>query len=202
MICVISPAVCGNSKGLTLLTRSALFGVGSISSSTLIGLSAKLIGDAIGLAIGRAPVFLGVLLISSVAILHEFRLCSVRLPQSSWQVPARWRNCYDLRLVSLLYGFLLGFGILTRVYGSSLLLGLLWCASTTTSPAIATIVWTSYGLTKAVTIGATAWRLRNSLFGDEMATFAARRDFTQVNKWAAIALAIYGMVFFVQFSHH
>jgi hypothetical protein len=71
----------------------------------------------------RWVLFLAVAVLYS---LHEIGVVRMPRPQRQWQVPPAWRVYYHPFVTAAGYGFLLGFGILTRIVVSTFYLLLLW----------------------------------------------------------------------------
>ena len=58
----------------------------------------------------------GILMLSAI---RELRLSRLRLPESHWQVPAAWWSRDSKHVVALVWGLILGAGVLTRITGSA-----------------------------------------------------------------------------------
>src|SRR5688572_26670581 len=87
----------GGSLGAALGALGSLFlPQSSLAESSVISLT---VTGSIGLLYGA----------------RELALVRVPAPQSHWQVPATWRAQWPPAVASLLYGFVLGIGFLTRI---------------------------------------------------------------------------------------
>lgn len=76
--------------------------------------------------------------------LREFGVYRLRLPESRWQVPRRWRSV-QARLVAPSYGFLLGSGVLTRL-GSGVFYVVVGWVLLMGSPALGAMSLAAFGI--------------------------------------------------------
>ena len=94
------------------------------------------------------------LLVLGAAGLSVVQLARPRPLQSRWQVPEPWRRVIDPDVLALLYGFLLGTGVLTAVVVSAF-----WVFVTLTlvaSPLAAISAWMIYGVVRGMSFVATS----------------------------------------------
>ena len=75
------------------------------------------------------------------------------VPVSRWQVPQKWSRTMPLSTVSLAYGVLLGFGVLTRIPASTFVVVLLWVAYLGSAP-VGALVLGVYGVSRALPVTA------------------------------------------------
>jgi hypothetical protein len=72
-------------------------------------------------------------------------------PRSSWQVPEHWRQTLPMLFTLVLYGFLLGLGILTDVVLPAYWVLVGGSLAVVSLPAVV-IAWTAYGITRAYVV--------------------------------------------------
>lgn len=86
----------------------------------------------------------GVVIVSLALVVWQ--LAGHKPLQSHWQVPEHWRHSLDLDVLSVSYGFLLGFGVFTAVVTSAFWV---FVGLTALVPApLAYIGWTVYAVTR------------------------------------------------------
>ena len=112
------------------------------------GMTSGLVLATLGAAVRTLRVGIVVdVVVGLTLILAGGQILGLRLPQSKWQVPEYWRRFFDVDVLPLAYGGLLGLGILTAV-----VVGAFWVFVALTlavSPGIALAGWCAYALGRA-----------------------------------------------------
>jgi hypothetical protein len=144
MAASLRPAVSGATRK-AVRRVTLMHGLGLVLGATFAGLVLVAIGSAVrgvGLSIFYQSLLFAALL---VAVLQWFGL---RLPQSSWQVPEYWRRHFDLDILPLAYGWILGMGVFTAV-----VVGAFWVFFVGTgvaAPATALLGWMAYAVGRVI----------------------------------------------------
>jgi hypothetical protein len=138
MAASLRPAVRGATpKALRRVT--AMHGTGLLFGALFAALVLLVAGSALS-AVGLRPAVEGMVVIALTLAIAQ--CLGLRVPQSRWQVPEYWRRTFDLDVLPLAYGALLGVGIFTAV-----VVGAFWVFMATTllgSPLIAMLGWAAY----------------------------------------------------------
>lgn len=140
MVGSLGPAVRGAERGrqhrLTILHSGGL-----LAGALIAGLALAIAGGGARALDGRD--FLRALEFAALAV-ALIQLGGGRLPQSRWQVPEHWRRHFDIDVLAIAYGLLLGVGVLTAV-----VVGAFWvffAASLLLSPGIVILGWIAYAV--------------------------------------------------------
>lgn len=161
------------------VVRTFLVGLG-IGTSILVLLTWT--GRAIIQTAGVLEASVRVLLMASVAMVVAQALGASPI-QSRWQVPERWRRSAELDVLGLIYGLLLGLGMLNAVVLTAFWFVLL--SAVLVPPWVSAILWFSYALTRHVGFLIT--------FGTIESTVERRTPYTLLT-WLAAALTVVSMV--------
>ena len=135
MVGTILPIVYGERRQLPKIERLSLaVYVGGLllggavlgTAISLTGLGLRLRGIEKGSITAMLPV---IFLVHAVLALREIGVVNMPLPQSRWQVKRAWALDLHPRVAALLYGLMLGFGVITRIPTGLFYALLIWVAS-------------------------------------------------------------------------
>ena len=129
MVGTIRPIVHGARNEKTVRPQTLHF-LGCVAGGAIAGAVVGSLGGALraDLLIAHWPAGVAI----TVGALHilgagrDLGFVSFPLPQSSWQVPRRWRYDWPARRVAIAYGTLLGMNVFTRMPTPGLHLAMLW----------------------------------------------------------------------------
>lgn len=115
---------------------AAAFGAGLAFVGRLVGAT-----DQVGAGIAG--------LVAAVYLLRALDVLRIPAPERGKQVPAAWRVTLPAKVTAALYGGALGLPVLTHIWALTMYPILIWLALGTT-PLGAAIVWSAYGLGRAL----------------------------------------------------
>lgn len=168
MVGTIIPMVHGNRDAKTRLTTLAAHLLGCVSGGVVAGYTLGLIGAFFGHGKNGAewPAFV-FSAICLVVALRELNVLRIPMIESHWQVPRRWVVEFAPALASLLYGVLLGAGVVTRM-GGVLATVVVWVLLVG-DPVLGSKVLGLFGLSRALPI---------------VVAGAMAQSFDQADRWA------------------
>jgi hypothetical protein len=186
MVETFTPAVCGSRKRQRLAL--ALFAVGALAASAMLGALLGLAGEALG----ARRALIGVAALALLAAAREAGVVSLPLPQARRQVPERWRVELPLPLWSLGYGTGLGAGFLTFQPVATFWVA---CAGAVAlaDPLAAAVCLTLFGLGRSFMAAAAPLRSRRDPTSLVEALVRRRRTLARAN---AVGLALVAVLIF------
>jgi len=161
MVGTIAPIVYGEIKSARPRRIVLLHSVAYILGASLFGGGIAWVGSVL---LSSVPIADGLTLFVSGLLamfcaLVEFDFIRVPLPQSQWQVPIGWRRL-PFELMAVLYGMVLGTGILTRVSVSTFYVLISW-ALICRHPVLGAVSLGFFGVGRALTVIWLSYGFRN-----------------------------------------
>ena len=188
MVETITPVVHGGRRA-SYRAAVALHALGAAVSAALFGAAA----GAVGAAMGAPWNGIGLLVLSSVAVVYAAReLLGIPapLPDRRRQVPDWWRTFFAPKVAALLYGLGLGIGFMTYLsYGTLVAVAIAALASG--DPLVGAVACAPFGLARALSVWV-ANRSRAALpeVVDRLDALAQTRVVGRVNGVALVAIAL------------
>ena len=175
MVGSILPVVYGARQRGNRATAHWIHLGGSVLAAAAFGACLAAAGDVIGLS----PA-LGAGIAASVAaayVLRALDLVRIPAPERGKQVPAAWRVTLPANLTAALYGGALGVGVVTHIWALTMYPILTWVALGTL-PIGGAIVWSAYGLGRALPVMVIERRTSNAA-----QAFAVSQD---LDRWSRV----------------
>jgi hypothetical protein len=150
----ITPVVCGKSMWYRLIS---IYTMAQIAGAALNGLLLGEIGILLRAALPwqNTPLIIPFGVVAAMSAVHDLGLLPFRLPSRSWQVPQSWKR-FRPSVMSALFGFGIGLGVLTRIPFASFYLVVFACVGLASLP-LALGIMVLYGATRAGTVALVAY---------------------------------------------